>query len=220
MPLIIAHRGFSGRYPENTIAAVRAAIRLGVDAVEIDVQQTRDGRLIVFHDQNLRRVARRPERIGDMDWSSLRRLRLAIPTLEQVLRACRHKTRLFIEIKRADPVAVAGMIHRQRMSRQVTVMCFSAERLRCFRQCAPEIETVALIARATDTIEPGPTGVGVCQRLLRSRRDVERWRRRAGKVYVWTVNRAADLRRYADLGVDGLITNRPDRALAVVAARR
>ena len=53
-PLIIAHRGFSGRYPENTLASVRAALQLGVDFVEIDVQETADGELIVFHDYGLR----------------------------------------------------------------------------------------------------------------------------------------------------------------------
>ena len=64
-PLIIAHRGFSSRYLENTLASVDAAVRLGVDLVEIDVQETRDGALVVFHDYRLDRVCGVPGRVRD-----------------------------------------------------------------------------------------------------------------------------------------------------------
>ena len=64
-PLVIAHRGFSGRYPENTLAAIRAAIQLGVDLVEIDVHETADGRLIVFHDYRLNRICGVSGRVRD-----------------------------------------------------------------------------------------------------------------------------------------------------------
>src|SRR5213592_1447324 len=63
--IVIAHRGFSSRYPENTLPAIRAALRLGVAMIEIDVQQTRDGRLIVFHDYRLDRVCGVRARVRD-----------------------------------------------------------------------------------------------------------------------------------------------------------
>ena len=72
-PLIIAHRGFSGRYPENTLASVRAALQLGVDFVEIDVQETRDGELIVFHDYRLRRICGVRGRVRDKTLAEIQR---------------------------------------------------------------------------------------------------------------------------------------------------
>src|ERR1039458_5631916 len=84
-PLIIAHRGFSSRYLENTLTSVDAALRLGVDLVEIDVQETRDGELIVFHDYRLRRICGVRGRVRDKTLAEIRRLNPQVPTLRQVL---------------------------------------------------------------------------------------------------------------------------------------
>ena len=128
-PLVIAHRGFSGQFPENSLPAIRAAIRLGVDFVEIDVQETADGKLIVFHDYRLNRICGVPGRVCDTTAARLRRLHPAVPTLAEVLRTCRGKTRVLIEIKRADPAKVAALIRRHRMEEQVIVFTFSKRRL-------------------------------------------------------------------------------------------
>jgi len=213
-PLIIAHRGFSGRYPENTLAAIRAAIRLGVDFVEIDVHETADGKLIVFHDYRLNRICGQPGRIRDITVARLRQLHPAIPTLGEVLRTCRGKTRVLIEIKRADPGKVAAAIRRHRMQQQVIVFTFSKRRLAEFATVAPRIPRFALL----DQPEWNPTavtvgGLGVNYRHLRSRRRVARLHLRGWKVFAWTVNQPAVMRRLMRWGVDGLITNYPDRAL-------
>src|ERR1035438_9941021 len=97
-PLIIAHRGFSSRYLENTLASVRAALQLGVDLVEIDVQETRDGELIVFHDYRLRRICGVRGRVRDKTLAEIRRLNPQVPTLRHVLCACRGKARVLTEI--------------------------------------------------------------------------------------------------------------------------
>src|SRR2546425_1409628 len=94
--IVIAHRGFSSRYPENTLPAIRAAIRLGVDMVEIDVQQTRDGELVVFHDYRLDRIYGVHKRVRDA-W---RTEMPGTPTLREVLRL---KFPVLLEIKGADP---------------------------------------------------------------------------------------------------------------------
>src|SRR5664280_490941 len=109
-PLIIAHRGFSGRYPENTLTAVRAALDLGVDFVEIDVHETRDGELIVFHDYRLYRICRVRGRVRDKTLAEIKRLNRQVPTLAEVLQMCRGKARVLIEIKGADPRKVAAVI--------------------------------------------------------------------------------------------------------------
>src|SRR5580693_7227397 len=118
-PLIIAHRGFSSRYLENTLAAVRAAIELGVDFVEIDVQETRDGELIVFHDYRLNRICGVRGRVRHKTLAEIQRLNPQVPTLREVLAVCQGKARVLIEIKRSNPRKVAEMIAKVRMEREV-----------------------------------------------------------------------------------------------------
>src|SRR6266566_5004883 len=105
--IVIAHRGFSGRYPENTLAAIRAAMRLRVDMVEIDVQQTCDGKLIVFHDYRLDRIYGVRKRVRD----ALRRELPDAPTLSEVLSL---NFPLLIEIKGADPEKVGALVRHRK----------------------------------------------------------------------------------------------------------
>jgi glycerophosphoryl diester phosphodiesterase len=206
--MVIAHRGFSGRYPENTLPAIRAAIRLGVDYVEVDVQETADGQLAVFHDNRLDRLCGRAGRVRDHTLAEIRRLKPAVPTLRQVLRVCRRRCRLLVEIKRADPARVLAAIGT---SRNVVILArrptFGAVRF-------------ALIAgRWPAKLPAGIRGVAVDRRLVTSPAVVRRLQRRGLQVFVWTVNRRSDLARFAAWGVDGLITNHPDRAKTCLARR-
>jgi glycerophosphoryl diester phosphodiesterase len=222
-PLIIAHRGFSGRYVENTLASVRAALQLGVDLVEIDVQETRDGELIVFHDYRLRRICGARGRVRDKTLVEIRRLNPQVPTLRQVLCACRGKARVLIEIKRADPRQVAALIGGLRMEHEVIVFSLSIPRIKAFAEAAPDVTSFGLIAhhlplaiarlKSMGSIE----GLGLSRRLVTSPRVVRRVHRRGWKLFVWTVNRERQMRKLAGWGVDGLITNHPDRAKSCLA---
>src|SRR5882724_8655327 len=218
-PLIIAHRGFSGRYLENTLASVRAALELGVDLVEIDVQETRDGELIVFHDYRLNRMCGVRGRVRHRTLAEIQRLNSQVPTLREMLIACRGRARVLIEIKRADPRKVAEAIAKLRMEREVVVFALSVVRMKQFAAAAPSVPRFGLIARnplwamrrlkAAVNIE----GLGISRRLVTSPRVVQRIQRRGWKVFVWTVNREVEMKKLASWGVDGIITNHPDRAL-------
>jgi glycerophosphoryl diester phosphodiesterase len=218
-PLIIAHRGFSGRYPENTLAAVRAALDLGVDFVEIDVHETRDGEVIVFHDYRLKRLCGVRGRVRDKTLAEIKRLNPQIPTLREVLQTCRGKARILIEIKGADPCKVAAVIAQQRMEREVIVFSLSIPRLEAFAEAAPQVVRFGLVARnlrRSLSAYRSPltvAGIGLSRRLVTSARVVRNIHRRGWKVFVWTVNREAEMRKLTRWGVDGLITNYPDRAL-------
>lgn len=222
-PLIIAHRGFSGRYVENTLASVRAALQLGVDLVEIDVQETHDGELIVFHDYRLRRICGARGRVRDKTLAEIRRLNPQVPTLRQVLCACRGKARVLIEIKRADPRKVAALIAGLRMEHEVIVFSLSIPRMKAFAEAAPGVTSFGLIAhhlplaiarlKSMASVE----GLGLSRRLVTSPRVVRRVHRRGWKLFVWTVNREREMRKLAGWGVDGLITNHPDRAKSCLA---
>ena len=234
-PLIIAHRGFSGRYPENTLAAVRGALELGVDFVEVDVHETCDGELIVFHDYRLKRICRVRGKVRDTTLAEIKRLNAQVPTLAEVLHVCRGKARVLIEIKRADPCKVAALIVKLGMEREVIVFSLSIPRLKAFAEAAPEVPRFGLIARrlhrslsafrfgrqvrlgrparSTVTVE----GLGLSRRLVGSPQIVQELHRGGWKVFVWTVNREAEMQKLANWGVDGLITNYPDLALRLRA---
>jgi len=223
-PLIIAHRGFSGRYPENTLASVRAAIQLGVEFVEIDVQETADGELIVFHDYGLRRLCGVRGRVRDKTLTEIRRLSPQVPTLRQVLQMCRGKARVLIEIKRADPRKIAAEISVTRMEQEVIIFSLSIRRMKEFAAVNPQIPRFGLVARrlpwAVRRLKAvGIEGIGLSRRLVRSARVVRRIHKRGWKLFVWTVNREAEMKKLAGWGVDGLITNYPDVAKSCLAER-
>lgn len=222
-PSIIAHRGFSGRYMENTLDSVRGALKLGVDFVEVDVQETRGGELIVFHDYRLNRLCGVRGCVCDKTLAEIRRWNPQVPTLREVLRACRGRARVLIEIKRADPRKVAALITDLHMERDVVVFSLSISRLKSFAAAAPRVSRFGLIARRLRlslfafrsplTIE----GLGLSRRLVTSPRVVRRIHRRGWKVFVWTVNREAEMKKLASWGVDGIITNHPDLAKSCLA---
>lgn len=222
-PLIIAHRGFSSRHLENTLAAVRAALELGVDVVEIDVQETRDGELVVFHDYRLNRICGTRGRVQHKALADIQRLNPQIPTLREVLSTCQGKAHVLIEIKRADPRKVAEIIAKLRVEKEVIVFSLSVARMRRFAAAAPGVARFGLIARnlswamarlkAAIAVE----GLGINRRLVTSPRVVRRIQQRGWKVFVWTVNREAEMKKLASWGVDGIITNYPDRAKSCLA---
>jgi glycerophosphoryl diester phosphodiesterase len=196
--IIIAHRGFSSRYPENTLPAIRAAIRLGVDMVEIDVQQTRDNELVVFHDYRLDRIYGVRKRVRD----ALRRELPDAPTLSEVLRL---NFPLLIEIKGAEPDRVSALVRGRK-----DVIIFSVHPRKMRRVTG--VTRFGLYARWI-RFPKGVAGLGLSRRLVTSPGVVKRVHKRGLKLFVWTVNRSEEMRRLRDWGVDGLITNYPDRAL-------
>jgi glycerophosphoryl diester phosphodiesterase len=222
-PLVIAHRGFSSRHLENTLAAVRAALELGVDFVEIDVQETRDGELIVFHDYRLNRICGGHGRVRHKTLTEIQRLNPRVPTLREVLGACQGKARVLVEIKRADPRKVAAIIAELRMEREVVVFSLSVARMKQFAAAAPGVPRFGLIARnlswamARLKTVVAVEGIGISRRLVTSPRVVRRIQQRGWKVFVWTVNREVEMKKLASWGVDGLITNYPDRAKSSLA---
>ncbi|MCU0789231.1 MAG: glycerophosphodiester phosphodiesterase, partial [Verrucomicrobia bacterium] len=119
---ITAHRGFSARAPENTMAAMQAAIDVGCDYIELDVQTCADGTVVVIHDGDLLRVAGDSRRVQDLTIAELRQVDVGrpfsaqftgehIPTLAEVIRRVRGRVKLNIELKfnRPDPALVPAV---------------------------------------------------------------------------------------------------------------
>ncbi len=221
-PLVIAHRGFSGRHPENTLDAIEAAIRLKVDFVEIDVQETKDGEVIVFHDYGLKRLCGVRGLVRRTTAARIRKLNPLVPTFREALALCRRRTKLLVELKRADPAKVAALIEQAGMIRDVVVFSLSARQTAQFEKELPEVMRAGLVSRRlrlglkrTQKLTR-VQAVGLSRRLVRSKAVVDRLHGEGLRVFVWTVNAEEEMRRLVKWGVDGVITNWPDRLLRVL----
>lgn len=222
MPLIIAHRGASAEQPENTLAAFRRALALGVDGIELDVHVTRDGVPVVFHDTGLRRLTGRPGRLTAQTWRDLRPLRIlgsteSIPRLAAVLRLTRGRAVVQIELKAGAPVApVVRAVRAARAAGWVVLASFSAPLLRTAARLAPTMPrmliahgtgTPAALLRQAAACHAG--GLSLDHRALRSRAFVHHLQARGCSVWCWTVNDARRARQLAAWGVNGLLGDNP-----------
>lgn len=231
-PIPFAHRGGAGEQPENTMAAFAAAVALGYRYVETDVQATSDGVLLAFHDDRLDRVTDRLGTIAELPYAVVARARVdgreAIARLDEVLDAW-PDLRVNVEPKHDAAVApLADTIRRQRAIDRVCVASFSMRRLaRLRRALGPRLctalgppEVAALRAAAWGL--PGAAqlarrGGGTCVQVpvhgrglpLVEPRMLAAAHALGLPVHVWTVDEPTEIERLLDLGVDGLMTDRP-----------
>jgi glycerophosphoryl diester phosphodiesterase len=235
--LIIAHRGASAVETENTVPAFARARTDGADGVELDVMTCGTGEVVVFHDDDLARLAHRPERIADTSFAVLRQARLAsgaaIPTLDEVFEACGPDMLVNVELKipgagRAAlaPLVdgVATIIERAPVGARVLVSSFNPWAVRLWRRRAPAIPAGLLFERES----PLPLRRAWAAPLLRpfalhpelvlcSAERVSGWHRRGYMVNVWTVDDPAALAACRRMRVDGVITNDPARSRTALA---
>jgi glycerophosphoryl diester phosphodiesterase len=224
----VAHRGASRYAPENTLAAFRLALEHGVPAVECDVRRTQDGHLVVIHDAAVDRTTDGHGAVGSFALESLRSLDAGrwfgpefagerIPLIEEVLEAVRGRALIQIEIKN-NPIPsegiehkVAGAIRRHGMEDDALVMSFDHRIIREFKSAAPRIATgILYAARLIDPIAAARAAAAdaLCVEWGYVGRDLVDIAHQAGLgVFVWTVDDEQDIRRCADIGVDGIASN-------------
>lgn len=218
--LIIAHRGASAEQPENTLAAFRHALALDVDGIELDVQVTRDGVPVVFHDAALRRLTGSAGRLAGKTWVELRSLRVrgreSIPRLADVLRLTRGLTVVQIELKSGPVAPIVRAIRAARAADWVILASFDARLVAEARKLAPAIPRMlisggrvapALLVRRLAAC--GATGLSVDQRAVRSAAWVRHFQMRGYAIWSWTVNDLPAARRLAGWGVDALLSDDP-----------
>jgi glycerophosphoryl diester phosphodiesterase len=233
-PRIVAHRGYSRAAPENTLAALRAAIASGADGAEIDVQLTRDGRVVLLHDRDFKRVSGDPRRVEDMTFDEVRALDVGrrfgpdfvgerVPTLEEAVDLTRGRLRLNVELKhygvdRGIGRTTARLLHELNLDLDCDVTSLSAESLADARRTNPRLRTglIATVALGDITRLEGNLVSLPLERVTPAlRRAAER---RGLELHVWTVNDERPMRRALRQGVDAVITDDPERMLRVRAA--
>jgi glycerophosphoryl diester phosphodiesterase len=222
-PMAFAHRGGASAHPENTMPAFQYAVDLGYTYLETDVHATADGVLVAFHDAELDRVTDRSGVIAELPWSEVCRARVdgrePIPLFEDLMQAF-PDIRMNIDCK-ADSAVEATIASLRRLDclDRVLVGGFSDARLRRFRrEFGDSICTSFGPMQITSLRSIGfvPWGGQVAQVPVSSgpitlvnRRFVDRARRRGYHVHVWTIDEPDEMHRLLDLGVDGLMTDRP-----------
>ncbi len=223
--LVIAHRGASQGAPENTLAAFQQAIDEGADAIELDVQQTADGEIVVIHDKDVKRVTGADGNVWELTAAEISRLDAGssfsqsfkgtqIPTLAQTADLAGSQTSLMIELK------ING--HNPNLTRDVLDLARNADTLQRYSFISLDYDALQQIRRLDPDQNIGlliSANIGninsldvdflalskslVDPSLVAEAREMER------PVYVWTIDDENEMFRMLDLGVDGIITNRP-----------
>jgi len=231
--LAIAHRGASGYAPENTFAAFRKAIAMGAAFIETDLQLSRDARFVAIHDPTVNRTTNGQGSVNEMTLADLRRLDAGswfgsefagerIPTLEEIFEfSKKHDVVFYLELKPSgawggEHALISAVRDAGEIARTV-VISFDPVILTSVRKIDPTLMTGLLFeGQIPDPIERA-LEIGARQLAVRgdlvTPRLLREARQRDLQVVCWTVNHPAHMRLLVEAGVDGLISDYPDRLL-------
>ena len=230
-----AHRGASGYAPENTLDAFRKAVEMGADGIELDVQMTKDGELVVIHDETINRVSNGKGWVKDYTYEELKKFNFnkthleytkeEIPTLEQVYLLIK-PTNLTINVEIKTGIVfypgieerVLELTERLGMKERVIYSSFNHYTIRKIKELDPQAKTGMLyedgiidaVDYACDVVKADalhPAGYNVFYPGF-----LEHCRERKRLLHVWTINEEKHMRMLCEAGVDALITNYPDIA--------
>lgn len=233
-PLICAHRGASGYYPENSLKAFRKASELNADSIELDVRQTRDGQLVACHDFNLTRLYGIPLRLSEITLEEFKDIKinnLEPPAkLEEIFREIDNSMQIVLDVKEYGlEQKLLRQINEFKLKDRIIVSSFDPRILATVRKLDSEIKT-ALIAGPFSIL---PLAINICfylrrvseyvnadymhlwysKLLYKGYRTLSRW---GYKLSYWTVDDPADVRSVLKLDPYSIITNKPDLVRKIV----
>lgn len=234
--LVIAHRGASGNAPENTLAAFKKAIALGATFIETDLQLSRDAHFVAIHDDTLNRTTNGQGAVHDMTLTELRRLDAGswfgsefagerIPTLEEILEFSKKNDVVFyLEIKSSGTWggehALISALRESSEIPRVVAISFDAAIVLNLRKIEPTLMTGLLYDGQIENPLDKAVDIGARQFLVRgdlvTPTMIADARKKDLQVVCWTVNHPAHMRMLAAAGVDGIMSDYPDRLAAAV----
>ncbi|MDC1377929.1 glycerophosphodiester phosphodiesterase family protein [Flavobacteriaceae bacterium] len=224
-PLVIGHRGARGHLAENTLPSIAKAIELGVDGIEIDIFKCASGELVVFHDQTLEKLTNSKGYIEQLTLDSIRKIDVlngfTIPTLEEVLDLINGRVFLNIELKGTQTALLTNEIILSYFERKewdlskILISSFNWEELEIFYSVNPEVSIAILteddpldaipIAKQLNAVAINPEYVSL------NTGNIDRIKKEGLKIFTWTVNDPQEIKDVITLGVDGIITDFPER---------
>jgi glycerophosphoryl diester phosphodiesterase len=241
---IIAHRGASAYYPENTLAAFEGAIALGADMVELDVQLTADGEVVAFHDDKIGRCTDSQGKVTECTLTTLKKLDAGswfdkkfqgtkIPTLAEVLNVCKNKVAVNIEIKtEAVTDAISGgieekslkIVEQNGMLGHTVFSSFDPCALKHLKEIDATVSTAVLFEKKyygsmlpSAIIELVGADAFNCAHGELGRKWLADLKSNNIPVNVYTVNDERNMRRFLEMKVNGIFTNKPDLLKIILA---
>jgi glycerophosphoryl diester phosphodiesterase len=232
---IMAHRGSSLSAPENTMAAIKQAIADGADWVEIDVQETADGEVVVLHDSDFMKLAGVNLKIWDANWTDLAEIDIGsrydpkfknerVPKLSDVLDECRGKVGVNIELKYYGhdeqlEQRVVDIVEAHGMVSEVVVMSLNSDAVKKMKLLRPNWKVGQLMSVSTGGLQNFDADFLAINANFADRSFIRAVQAAGKDVYVWTVNDASTMSTMVSRGVDGLITDNPALARSVLRWR-
>lgn len=235
---ITAHRGSSLVAPENTLASMNQAIVDGADYLELDVRLSGDGQVVVSHDNNLSRLTGVDRNISDMTLEEIEQVDVGsyfgdafvgerIPTFQQILDNAQGRIGLYVELKPSPGTAeelarkVIAQLKASDMTDNAVIASLSPDVIESVKAIDDDMRTTLfmqfVLPGALRTTDADIIGLRHTQATSSLLRNIHRTGR---EVAVWTVNGVGDMSRYLDMGVDNIITDRPDALSAILTERR
>lgn len=232
---IMAHRGASKAAPENSLAAVRLAIEAGSDWVEIDVQETADGEVVVIHDSDFMKLARNKTKVWDARLHDLNDIDIGgsfgppfanerVPKLSEVLQLCRGKAGVLIELKYYGhdqnlEQRVVDIVEKYGMSNEVMVMSLKPEGVRKIKRLRPNWKCGLLLSISVGNIQKIEADFLAVNARFATRSLISKLHHANKEIYVWTVDDPVGMSALMNRGVDGVITNLPEVGRNVLTQR-
>ncbi|NEP58172.1 MAG: glycerophosphodiester phosphodiesterase [Symploca sp. SIO2G7] len=222
---VTAHRGSSINAPENTISAINLAIQEQADYVEIDVQQTKDGKLVVLHDSNLQRVAGIAHNIWELDYEEVGKLDVGswfdakfaqerVPCLEEVIEATKDKIKLNVELKlngyeQELAAQVVKLVDEQKFAQQCVISSADYRTLLQVKALNPQLATGLIMPTAMAQVDKLKVDFYSVQSLVATTDFINQAHALGREVHVWTINELTEMETFLNRGVDNIITDTP-----------
>lgn len=223
--LVIGHRGARGHLAENTLPSIAKALELGVDGIEIDVFRCASGELVVFHDQTLEKLTNATGYIEQLDLDSIRNIEVlngfTIPTLEEVLNLINGSVMLNIELKGSQTAILTDQMLQTFFEKEtwsaekILISSFDWEELKLFYEVNQKVPIAILteddpldalpIAKELNAVAINPNYKSL------NKENLTKIHKKGLKIYPWTVNQPEEISALIALGVDGIITDFPER---------
>ena len=232
---IIAHRGASASAPENTLASMQQAIAEQTDWVEIDVQQTSDDEVVVFHDSDFMKLANIDLKIWNTTLDDLGKIDIGshkgpefkderVPTLAELLTTCKGQAGVVIELKyyghdKNLEQRVLDIVEAHDMSSEVMYMSLNLDAVVKMKQLNPECRAGLLLSVVSGNVQNTEADFFAVNAMFVNRSFIQSAHASGKDVYVWTVNDGVTMSRMIGIGVDGLITDQPGLARSVLTER-
>jgi glycerophosphoryl diester phosphodiesterase len=233
--IIVAHRGAAGKAPENTLASVKQAMEDKTDWVEIDVQESRDGYIVVVHDSDFMKLAKNDLKVWDGTLAQIQAIDIGswfssdfsderVPLLKDVLKAAKGKAKVVIELKYYGhdqylEQRVVDIVEEMDMVNDIAIMSLKYEGIQKVRKLRPDWTIGLLSAQVLGNMNAIDADFLAVNASMAKPAFIRTSQEAGKKVFVWTVNDKMAMFRLMSLGVDGIITDEPALARRVIAER-